>query len=120
LILQGDIYWADLSPTTGREQRGRRPVLIVSRNEINRMPLTILVMVGTGAEHFGPRDHFPTDIWVSATDSGLPKDTVFLGVQMRSLDRARLVSPIGRLSQQRLPEVWDAVRFVMGDDRALT
>ena len=117
-VEQGEVYWADLNPATGREQRGRRPVLVVSRNEVNRLPLTVLVMAGSGAEHYATQKRFPTDIWVGAQESGLPKDTVFLGLQLRSLDRSRLTGPLGKLPAHRLPEVWDAIRYVMGDDRA--
>lgn len=112
---QGDIHWADLDPVQGREQRGRRPVLVISRNELNGLPLTLLVLVGTGAERVPGR--FASDILVTAEESGLPKDTVFMGLQMRSLDPGRLGGRMGRLPESRLPEVWDRIRFVMGDDR---
>lgn len=115
MLKQGEIYWADLDPIRGREQRGRRPVLVVSRNEINRLPLTVFVMIGTSAKHVKRR--FRGDIWVCAEESGLAKDSVFLGLQMRSLEPTRLTQRIGSLPEQRIPEVWDAVRFVVGDDR---
>ncbi len=63
-VEQGEVYWADLNPATGRE---------VSRNEVNRLPLTVLVMAGSGAEHYAAQKPFPTDIWVGAHESGLPK-----------------------------------------------
>jgi len=115
---QGDVYWAELDPTRGREQRGRRPVLVVSRDEINRLPLTVLVMIGTSASHLDPAHRFPTDLWVTARESGLPKDTVFLGLQMRSLDPLRLTHRIGSLPETRIRELWSAVRYLIGDDRA--
>ena len=30
-ILRGEIYWADLNPTMGKEQSGLRPVLVLSQ-----------------------------------------------------------------------------------------
>lgn len=36
IIHQGDIYWISMDPTKGHEQRGRRPVLVISRTELNR------------------------------------------------------------------------------------
>ncbi len=112
---QGEIYWAELDPAQGHEQRGRRPVLVLSRNEINRLPLTLLIMVGTGAERVP--ELFATDILVTVEESGLPKDTVFLGLQIRSVDAGRLGDRMGRLPLTRMPEVWQRVRYVMGDDR---
>ena len=114
-IQQGEIFFADLDPVQGREQRGRRPVLVITRDSINRLPLTVLVMVGTGAEHYQRKDSFPSDLWVTAAESGLPKDTVFLGLQIRSLDPSRLTVRLGRLPPRRLPEVWKLVRYLIGD-----
>ena len=114
---QGEIYWADLEPTQGRETKGVRPVLVLSRDELNCLPLTILIMVGSGAEHY-PRC-YPTDLRVTAAESGLPKDTVFLGVQIRSVDPKRLSKRAGQLPAHRLPEAFDALRLVIGDDRQL-
>lgn len=114
-IRQGELYWADLDPVVGREQAGARPVLVVSRDEINRRPLTVLVMVGTGAERV--QERYATDFWVTSAESGLPNDTVFLGLQLRSVDPRRLRERIGRVAHSRLPELWDALRYLIGDDR---
>ena len=34
-ILRGDVVWADLAPSRGHEQRGVRPVLVLSREIVN-------------------------------------------------------------------------------------
>ena len=39
---QGEVYWANLDPTVGREIRKRRPVLIVSPDEMNRNLATVI------------------------------------------------------------------------------
>lgn len=39
MISRGQVYMVDLNPAKGREQRGRRPVLVVSADAINRQPL---------------------------------------------------------------------------------
>jgi mRNA interferase MazF len=112
VIARGQIYFVDLDPTKGREQSGRRPVLIVSADAINRQPLFCTVIVGTAAENV-PRD-YPTNIRITATESGLPKDTVFLAFQIRSLDRSRLTTPpAGQISPARLSEVNAALRLVL-------
>jgi mRNA interferase ChpB len=33
---RGDIYLVDLEPTRGREQRGRRPVMVITRSAFNK------------------------------------------------------------------------------------
>ena len=51
MISRGQIYFVDLSPTQGREQAGRSPVLVVSSDVINRQPLVIV----SEARDDGPR-----------------------------------------------------------------
>jgi len=50
-IQRGEIYFVDLSPTQGREQSGKRPVLVLSIDEINRLPLVVTVIVGTKGDN---------------------------------------------------------------------
>ena len=49
-ILRGDIYWADLDPTQGREQSGRRPILILSEDVFNARSGTIIAVALTSQE----------------------------------------------------------------------
>jgi len=46
-VLRGEIYWTDLNPTRGREQVGRRPVLILSNDLFNRRSGTVIAMAIT-------------------------------------------------------------------------
>src|SRR5438874_110596 len=87
MINRGNIYFVDLTPTKGREQTGRRPVLVVSSDAINRQPLVVTVVVGTDAANL-PRD-YPVNVRVTAAETGLLHDTVFLCFQIRSLDPQR-------------------------------
>lgn len=118
MISRGQVYFANLSPTHGREQAGRRPVLVVSSDAINRQPLVVTVIVGTDARNV-PRD-YPVNVRVTAKESGLPLDTVFLGFQFRSLDPGRFVDPrtgqpalAGTLPPRRMADVEHALRLVL-------
>jgi mRNA interferase MazF len=112
-IRRGEIYFAELDPTQGREQAGRRPVLILSIDAINRLPLVVTVVVGTRGERV-PRD-YPTNVRATPEQGGLPSETVFLGFQVPSLDSGRLASaPAGRLSEEALSRVENAVRYCLG------
>lgn len=119
MISRGQIYFVNLSPTLGREQAGRRPVLVVSVDAINRQPLVIAVVVGTDAKNV-PRD-YPTNVRVTAKESGLPLDTIFLCFQLRSLDTTRFYDPkthrlnlAGNLPPARMADVDNALRLVLG------
>ena len=118
MISRGEIYFVNLNPTSGREQAGRRPVLVVSSNAINQQPLVVTVVVGTDAQRV-PRD-YPTNVRVTARETGLPKDTVFLCFQIRSLDPARFLNPktglpdfAGRMLPDRMVEVENAIRLAL-------
>jgi mRNA interferase MazF len=90
-IQRGDIYFVNLNPVQGREQAGQRPVLVLSIDAINRLPLVVTVVVDTKGENI-TRD-YPTNVRLSPAESGLPMETVFLGFQVRSLDPKRFSSP---------------------------
>ncbi len=97
--------------TEGREQAGRRPVLVVSADAINRQPLVVTVVVGTDAANVVRG--YPTNVRVKAGDSGLPKDTVFLCFQIRSVDPSRFRDGAGRLPPARMAEVEQALRMAL-------
>lgn len=118
MIGRGQVYFVNLSPTHGREQAGRRPVLVISSDAINRQPLVVAVVVGTDAKNL-PRD-YPTNVRVTARETGLPIDTVFLCFQIRSLDPGRFVDPktgqpalAGMLPAGRMADVERALRLVL-------
>ncbi|MEH2142967.1 type II toxin-antitoxin system PemK/MazF family toxin [Nostoc sp.] len=112
-IERGQIYFVNLNPVLGREQAGTRPVLVLSIDAINEAPLVVTVIVGTKGTNI-KRD-YPTNIRVSASDSGLPIETVFLCFQIRSLDPNRFsVDPSGKISDSKMLEVETAVRYCLG------
>ncbi len=112
-VKRGEIYYVDLSPVHGREQGGHRPVLILSSDAINKLPLVVTIVVGTKGENV-TRD-YPTNVRVSTVASGLPMETVFLCFQLRSLDPGRFVGkPAGKVSNQVLEQIETAVRRCLG------
>ena len=112
-IRRGEIYFVDLDPVKGREQAGNRPVLVLSVDAINKLPLVITVVVGTKGENIS-RD-FKTNVRVSPSDSGLPVETVFLGFQIRSLDAGRFPKTLaGRLTGKTLKKIEQTVRYCLG------
>jgi mRNA interferase MazF len=118
MIRRGEIYFVNLNPTKGRKQRGRRPVLVVSVDAINSQPLVVAVVVGTDAKKV-PRD-YPVNVRLSAEETGLPQDTIFLCFQIRSLDASRFqdnksaLRPAGNVQPERMLAVDKALRNVLG------
>lgn len=112
-IQRGEIYFVNLNPIQGKEQAGTRPVLVLSIDALNQLPLVVTVVVGTKGANIS-RD-FPTNVRVLPEESGLPLETVFLCFQIRSLDRDRFPNqPTGRLSPDKMLEVEETVRYCLG------
>ena len=119
MISRGQIYFVNLDPIRGRELAGRRPVLVVSADAINRQPLVVTVVVGTKSSNV-TRD-YPTNVRVTARETGLPEDTLFLCFQLRSLDHSRFLDPkarqpnlAGSMPPSRMWEVDEALRLALG------
>jgi mRNA interferase MazF len=113
MIKRGEIYFVDLNPTKGREQSGHRPVLVLSVDSINKLPLVVTVVVGTKAENV--TKDFASNVRVPKTESGLSMETVFLCFQIRSIDPRRFPSePAGKLSNELLKKIEDAARHCLG------
>ena len=109
-VRRGEIYFVNLNPVEGREQAGHRPVLVLSRDAINRLPLVVAIVVGTKGQNIA-RD-YPTNVRVSSAESGLPMETVFLCFQLRSLDPKRFPSnPAGKLTDETMRRIEDAIRY---------
>ena len=112
-IERGEIYFVNLNPVKGREQAGQRPVLVLSIDTINRLPLVVTVIVGTKGANVN-RD-YPTNIRLTPEETGLNLETVFLGFQIRSLDSKRFPENFaGRISGTILKKVEDVVRYCLG------
>jgi len=62
-IQRGEIYFVNLNPVKGREQAGHRPVLVLSIDTINQLPLVITVVVGTKGDNIS-RDYL-TNVLIS-------------------------------------------------------
>lgn len=112
-VHRGDIYFVNLNPVKGREQAGQRPVLVLSVDTINKLPLVVTVVVGTKGKNISR--NFPTNVRVSPEESGLPMETIFLCFQIRSLDPKRFPEkPAGKLSDKVLKRIENVVCLCLG------
>jgi mRNA-degrading endonuclease toxin of MazEF toxin-antitoxin module len=79
---RGDIYLVSLDPTQGHEQRGRRPVLIVSPGAFNRLTKVPIVLPITSGGSFARTAGFA----VSLAGAGTRTTGVVRCDQPRALD----------------------------------
>jgi mRNA interferase MazF len=108
-ILRGEIRWADLDPTRGREQAGKRPVLIVSHDVFNDRSGTVIAVALTSQE---PRAGFPLTLESAAT--GLPKRSWIKISQIRTLATERIGRRIGRASPEELARAIEGLNEIVG------
>ena len=110
-VKRGDIFYADLSPVVGSEQGGVRPVLIVQNDMGNRHSPTVIAAAITSRQG---KAKLPTHIAVAAERSGLPKDSVILLEQVRTLDKRRLRERMGRADSAVMEQVDRAIAVSLG------
>ncbi|MGI6168842.1 MAG: type II toxin-antitoxin system PemK/MazF family toxin [Christensenellales bacterium] len=111
MIMRGDIYYADLSPVVGSEQGGMRPVLIVQNDVGNRFSPTVIVAAITSRID---KAKLPTHIELDADKYTLPRDSVVLLEQIRTIDKSRLTKKIGYLDSKTMKKVEDALSISFG------
>ncbi len=110
-VKRGDLYYADLSPVVGSEQGGVRPVLIVQNDVGNKYSPTIIAAAITSQIN---KAKIPTHIELNALEFGLPKDSVVLLEQLRTLDKRRLKEKIGALTINKMKMVDTALLISLG------
>lgn len=108
-ILRGDVRWANLNPVIGREQAGKRPVLILSQDVFNERSGTVIAMAITSQE---PRTRLPLSMELTSTK--LPKRSWVKISQIRTLSVERIGKKIGRISIEELNDVVDGLNEVIG------
>ena len=96
-ISRGDIVWADLEPTRGKEQTGLRPVLVLSQDVFNERSGTVIAMALTSQPQ---RAGFPLTLELESTR--LPKKSWVKISQIRTLSTERLTSKIGKVTPEEM------------------
>lgn len=88
-----------------------RPVLIIQNNKGNRYSPTVIVAAITSSDQ---KPDLPTHITIVPEESGLKKQSIILLEQLRTLDKSRLVSFIGTLSDEIMGKVDQALECSLG------
>ena len=108
-ILRGDVVRAELDPTQGHEQTGRRPLLVLSQDVFNARSGTVIACTLTSQE---PRTGFP--LTLELTGAKLPKRSWVKIGQIRTLSVKRLGKRLGRISVEELDQVIEGLNEIIG------
>ncbi|MDR0813398.1 MAG: type II toxin-antitoxin system PemK/MazF family toxin [Oscillospiraceae bacterium] len=110
-VKRGEVYYADLSPVVGSEQGGMRPVLIVQNDVGNKHSPTVIAAAITSQLS---KAKLPTHIPLGANCPALPKDSIVLLEQIRTIDKTRLKEKMGNLPSQTMNRVDNAIAVSFG------
>jgi len=93
-VLQWSVYEANLDPVTGAEQKGNRPVIIVSNEEFNQVMPNISVLPLTSTK----RRLYPSEVFLPAGTAEQPLDSIAMAHQIRTISKQRIGKLLGHLS----------------------
>ena len=108
-ILRGEIRWADLNPTKGKEQAGVRPVLVLSHDVFNAHSGTVIAMAVTSQPQ---RAGFPLTYELESSD--LPKRSWVKIGQVRTLTTERIGRKITVVTHEELNQIIEGLNEIIG------
>jgi len=108
-ILRGDVYWADLEPTRGKEQAGHRPVLVISHEVFNTHSGTVIALAVTSQPQ---RAGFP--LTHSLPERKLPKPSWVKISQIRTLSTERLGHKLAHLEEDEVNRIIEGLLDIVG------
>ena len=108
-ILRGEIRWADLDPTRGHEQGGRRPIVVISHDVFNERSETVVALAVTGRK---PRAGFPLTLEIEIPD--LPKPSWAKISQIRTLSVDRIGDALGVVSPEQMDRLIEGLNEIVG------
>lgn len=109
MVNKWEIYFCNLNPTLGSEQQGTRPVLVVSNNSVNHnLPVSTVLPLSSVKEN---DKIYPTEILLPIEETNLPKLSVAMVQQIRTVSHGRFVNRVGILSAEETRlEITEAIR----------
>lgn len=98
MVNKWEIYFCNLDPTRGSEQRGTRPVLVISTDSVNHN-LTVSTVLPLSSIK-GNEKIYPTEILLSTDVTGISKLSVAMVQQIRTISHSRLTNKAGMITDE--------------------
>ncbi len=108
---RGEIWWASLPDPRGSEPGFRRPVLILQSNEFNRSRIQTLIIAAITSNV--KLQAAPGNVFLSRSESGLPKDSVVNVSQIYTIDKSDLARCVGSIPPNILRSVDDGLKVIL-------
>ncbi|NOZ78550.1 MAG: type II toxin-antitoxin system PemK/MazF family toxin [Acidobacteria bacterium] len=102
---RGDVYWVNLDPVVGSEVGKKRPAVVIQNDFANRTSTTVTIIpVSSRVARV-----YPFQVLIPAGEAGLSRTSKVLCEQIRTVSRARLLEPLGVVSEERLHQIREAL-----------
>jgi mRNA interferase MazF len=105
VLRRGVVYWVDLEPTIGSQQRGRRPCVVMSADAVNDIRRTVVVVPLSSSPKTAP------PIVVATLSQGAT--SVAICDQIRAVDRARFGKTLGVLPDAEMALIEASLRELL-------
>ena len=106
---RGEIWFVDLDPTQGREQRGRRPALVVSADLFNSGRAGLVIVAPVTSKGKG----IPTHIRIDPPEGGLDKVSFAMCEAIRSISKERLLEYLGKVNTNTMDDVEEKICYLL-------
>lgn len=107
MVKKWSLYWVILDPVIGSEQADRRPVLVISNDIVNEiLPIVTVIPVASVKDKFKV---YPTEVFLPSEKSALPKDSLAMIHQIRTISKERLTDSCGSIDDDMLRNKVNAV-----------
>jgi len=107
-IKRGDIYLASLDPVKGKEISKTRPVVIISNDKNNEFSATVTILPLTSRN---PGKIYPFEVFLPQGAGNLHQDSKIKADQIRTLDKSRLITLIGKLEKETVSQIERAIKI---------
>ncbi len=95
---KGEIYLVNFDPTIGHEVKKKRPALIISNDIHNQYsPLVTVAPLSSNVDRV-----FPFEVYIPKGIANLDKDSKVMIIQLRSVDKKRLLDKIGTIKDKKI------------------
>lgn len=110
-FLRGDVYRANLDPIVGSEQGGQRPVVVVSRDALNKYsPIVIICSITDAANK---TKIYASHVRVPAGKANLPLESIVICEQLRAISKTRLQHQIGKFDRAVMTSIDAALKITL-------
>ena len=100
MVKKWSLYWASLDPVIGSEQAGTRPVLVISNDIVNEiLPVITVIPVSSMKDK---SKIYPTEVYLPLEKSSLPKNSIAMVHQIRTIAKERLVTRCGSINDNMI------------------